>query len=83
MKYLLIFFAVFETELMGIDGVKAPEKIVEKASSSAESKASSAEEKASSTASGVKEAIKSKISQVVNAAKTALADTDDQEHNEL
>jgi FK506-binding protein 2 len=60
---------------MGISGVEAPESIVEKSASSVADKATE----------GVKEAIKSKISEVTEAAKVILADTDGdgQEHNEL
>ncbi|TVY73601.1 FK506-binding protein [Lachnellula suecica] len=66
---------IFETELMGIDGVPAP---VSSASGSASSVASEATE-------GVKAAITSKIAEAAEAAKTVLADTDGdgQEHNEL
>jgi len=62
---------IFETELMGIDGVKAPESIVGKSASSA---ASSVADKATE---GVNEAVASK------AAKAADTDGDGQEHNEL
>jgi FK506-binding protein 2 len=67
--------AVFETELMGIDGVEAPEPIVEKSASNVKDKATE----------GVKAAIQSKVSEAAEAAKVVLADTDGdgQEHNEL
>ncbi|KAL3418108.1 FKBP-type peptidyl-prolyl cis-trans isomerase [Phlyctema vagabunda] len=72
---------IFETELMGIEGVAAPAKIVEKVKESAKSTASSAGEEATE---GVKEAIASKIADAAEAVKTIVADTDvDQEHNEL
>lgn len=60
---------------MGIDGVVAPASIVEKSASSIEDKATE----------GVKDAVKSKISEAAEAAKVVLADTDGdgQEHNEL
>ncbi|KAH8594746.1 FKBP-type peptidyl-prolyl cis-trans isomerase [Bisporella sp. PMI_857] len=66
---------IFETELMGIDGVPAPEKIVEKSASSVADKATE----------GVKEAVKSKIAEAAEAVKVTVADTDGdgQEHNEL
>jgi len=62
---------------MGIDGVKAPEKIIEK-TESVSSVASEATE-------GVKEAVKSKIADAAEAVKVIIADTDGdgQEHNEL
>ncbi|KAK4229248.1 hypothetical protein QBC38DRAFT_360159 [Podospora fimiseda] len=66
---------VFETELMGIDGVPKPESIVTKSAtdSPAETPAQKVAEKVASVA---KEAVK--------AAETFVADTDDtQEHNEL
>jgi FK506-binding protein 2 len=60
---------------MGIDGVKAPESIIEKTVSSVASKATE----------GVKDAIKSKLADAAEAAKIVIADTDGdgQEHNEL
>jgi len=61
---------IFETELIGIDGVKAPESIVEKSASSA---ASSVADKATE---GVKEAVASNVAE-------ADTDGDGQEHNEL
>jgi FK506-binding protein 2 len=62
---------VFETELMGIDGVEAPKVVVEKTST--------ATEEASGAAASI-------VSAATEAVKTALADTDsggEQEHNEL
>ncbi|RYP85787.1 hypothetical protein DL769_000895 [Monosporascus sp. CRB-8-3] len=79
---------VFETELMGIDGVPQPESIITKASSAASSVASDA----SKTASEASETATAKVAEkIVEAAEeaaevigTMLADTDDvQEHNEL
>jgi len=69
---------IFETELMGIDGVEAPVSIVESSSGTASSVASKATE-------GVKAAVESKIAEAAEAAKVILADTDGdgQEHNEL
>jgi FK506-binding protein 2 len=60
---------------MGIDGVKAPESIIEKTVSSVTSEATE----------GVKDAIKSKLADAAEAAKIVIADTDGdgQEHNEL
>jgi FK506-binding protein 2 len=60
---------------MGIDGVEAPEKIIEKSASSVADKATE----------GVKEAVKSKIAEAADAIKVTVADTDGdgQEHNEL
>ncbi|KAN0092185.1 hypothetical protein V8E51_018032 [Hyaloscypha variabilis] len=66
---------IFETELMGIDGVKAPESIVEKTVSSVASEATE----------GIKDTVKSKLAEAAEAAKVVIADTDGdgQEHNEL
>ncbi|KAK2017147.1 hypothetical protein LZ32DRAFT_600765 [Colletotrichum eremochloae] len=65
---------VFETELVGIEGVPKPEKIVTKAS-----------EKASEAAEGVAEKVASKVAEAAEVVKTIVADTDSdaQEHNEL
>jgi FK506-binding protein 2 len=71
---------VFETELMGIDGVEAPKApIIDKTAESIKDKATD------SAKEGVKAAIKSKISEAAEAAKVVIADTDGdgQEHNEL
>lgn len=66
---------VFETEMMGIEGVPQPESIVTK--SATDSPASSASEK-------VAEKVASAVSEATEAVKTVVADTDDtQEHNEL
>jgi len=64
---------------MGIDGVKAPESIIEKTTTgSVESVADKATE-------GVKAAVESKIAEAAEAVKVVLADSDGdgQEHNEL
>ncbi|KAG4418052.1 FK506-binding protein 2 [Cadophora malorum] len=73
---------IFETELMGIDGVKAPESIVEKKVEKAKETAASVKDEATE---GVKEAIKSKVADAAEAVKVVVADTDGdgQEHNEL
>jgi len=72
---------IFETELMGIEGVSKPESIVTKATDSASSIASEATEKASTK---VAEKVASAVSEAAEAVKTIVADTDDvQEHNEL
>jgi len=75
---------IFETELMGIQGVPQPESIVEKAPVVEEASESvkSAADKASDTAKG---GVKSAISEAAEAVKTVIADTDGdgQEHNEL
>ncbi|KAG9238022.1 putative FK506-binding protein 2 [Amylocarpus encephaloides] len=70
---------IFETELMGIDGVEAPVSIIEKSSSNS---ASSAKDAATE---GGKNAAASVISEAAEAVKTVLADSDGdgQEHNEL
>ncbi|EKD21802.1 peptidylprolyl isomerase [Drepanopeziza brunnea f. sp. 'multigermtubi' MB_m1] len=63
---------IFETELMAIAGVKAPEKIVEKPV-------------ASKATEGIKAAVESKIAEAAEAVKVVISDTDQdgQEHNEL
>ena len=73
--------AVFETELVGIQGVPKPEKIVKRTASSASSTASEAASKASE---GVAEKVASVASEAAEVVETLLVDTDDvQEHNEL
>ncbi|KAJ4291485.1 Peptidyl-prolyl cis-trans isomerase fpr2 [Collariella sp. IMI 366227] len=69
---------VFETELMGIQGVAQPESIVYKPTdSSSDGPASTASQK-------VAEKVASAVSEAAEAVKTVVADTDDtQEHNEL
>lgn len=79
---------VFETELMGIDGVPQPESIVTKASSAAGSVASDASETASEASETATAKVAEKIVEAAEEAAevigTMLADTDDvQEHNEL
>ncbi|PQE08996.1 FKBP-type peptidyl-prolyl cis-trans isomerase protein [Rutstroemia sp. NJR-2017a WRK4] len=75
---------IFETELMGIQGVPQPESIVEQAPVVGEASESvkSAADKVSDTATG---GVKSAISEAAEAVKTVIADTDGggQEHNEL
>lgn len=69
---------MFETELMGIQGVPQPESIVYKPTdSSSDGPASTASQK-------VAEKVASAVSEAAEAVKTVVADTDDtQEHNEL
>ena len=77
---------VFETELIGIKGVQAPEEIIEKSASSIADEASEgASSVADKATDGVKAAAASKIAEAVEALKVTLADTDGdgQEHNEL
>lgn len=61
---------VFETELMGIEGVKAP-SVVDKVAHKAEE--------------GIKAAVASKLGEAAEAVKVTLQDSDGdgQEHNEL
>ncbi|KAK4124235.1 hypothetical protein N657DRAFT_680259 [Parathielavia appendiculata] len=67
---------VFETELMGIEGVPKPESIITKSATNSPI-ASSASQK-------VAEKVASVVSEAADAAKTVIMDTDDvQEHNEL
>jgi FK506-binding protein 2 len=75
--------AVFETELMGIKGVEAPESIVTKSISSAASSVVSSV--ADAATEGIKEKIMSKVGEAAEAIKVTIQDTDDsgQEHNEL
>ncbi|KAH6615414.1 hypothetical protein B0J18DRAFT_279195 [Chaetomium sp. MPI-SDFR-AT-0129] len=66
---------VFETELMGIDGVPQPESIVTK---------SATDTPASEETQNVADKVASAVSEATEAVKTVVADTDDtQEHNEL
>ncbi|KAK1676508.1 FKBP-type peptidyl-prolyl cis-trans isomerase [Colletotrichum godetiae] len=69
---------VFETELVGIDGVPKPEKIIVKASSAASEAVESATE-------GIAEKVASKVAEAADVVKTIVADSDadGQEHNEL
>ncbi|KAK0610407.1 FKBP-type peptidyl-prolyl cis-trans isomerase [Bombardia bombarda] len=69
---------IFETELVGIDGVPKPESIVTKSSSSTDGPASTASEK-------IAEKVASVVGAAADAVKTVIADTDSdgQEHNEL
>lgn len=77
--------AVFETELMSIQGVGQPKP----ASSTSESVSSGASSVASSLADeateGVKEKIMSKVEEATEAVKVTIQDIDGdgQEHNEL
>ncbi|KAF9776559.1 Peptidyl-prolyl cis-trans isomerase fpr2 [Fusarium sp. DS 682] len=78
---------VFETELVGIQGVPKPEKIETKVVEGAETAAEAISEAAESAASATKN-IAGKVAQAVadaaDAAKTIIADTDDApEHEEL
>ncbi|KAI1421489.1 hypothetical protein F5Y12DRAFT_700944 [Xylaria sp. FL1777] len=69
---------VFETELIGIQGVPKPESIVTKATASTDEAA------ATSTSTGTAEKIAEKVEEAAEVIETMLADTDDvQEHNEL
>ncbi|KAM0329303.1 hypothetical protein ACHAQA_004608 [Verticillium albo-atrum] len=72
---------IFETELMGIDGVPKPEKIVVKLAEAKEEVKEEAEE----AAAGIAEKVASVVGEAAEAVKTVVADgTDDnQEHNEL
>ncbi|KAF5519437.1 FK506-binding protein 2 [Colletotrichum aenigma] len=69
---------VFETELIGIDGVPKPEKIIIKATEKASEAAEAAEE-------GVAQKVASKVAEAADVVKTIVADSDadGQEHNEL
>ncbi|QSZ36436.1 hypothetical protein DSL72_006315 [Monilinia vaccinii-corymbosi] len=75
---------IFETELVGIEGVPKPETVIEKTSTpdTATDDDSSLPNKAGEAAKG---GVKAAISNAAQAVKTALADTDGdgQEHNEL
>ncbi|CCT61890.1 probable FK506-binding protein (FKBP) [Fusarium fujikuroi] len=78
---------VFETELVGIQGVPKPEKIETKVVEGAETAAEAISEAVESAASATKN-VAGKVAQAVvdaaDAAKTIIADTDDApEHEEL
>ncbi|CAI0644870.1 unnamed protein product [Colletotrichum noveboracense] len=68
----------FETELIGIDGVPKPEKIIIKATEKASEAAEAAKE-------GVAQKVASKVAEAADVVKTIVADSDadGQEHNEL
>ena len=72
---------VFETELIGIDGVPKPESIVTK--SATESATPAETEKAEETGESVAEKVASVAGDAAEAVKTIIADSDDVEHNEL
>ncbi|KAF4914557.1 FK506-binding protein 2 [Colletotrichum viniferum] len=69
---------VFETELIGIDGVPKPEKIIIKATEKASEAAEAAKD-------GVAQKVASKVAEAADVVKTIVADSDadGQEHNEL
>ncbi|KAF4820207.1 FK506-binding protein 2 [Colletotrichum siamense] len=69
---------LFETELIGIDGVPKPEKIIIKATEKASEAAEAAKE-------GVAQKVASKVAEAADVVKTIVADSDadGQEHNEL
>jgi len=72
-----VFYAVFETELMGIEGVPTPEKIVTKSGTDSAKVGEAASSK-------IAEKVASKVAEAAEVVKTIIADTDDvQEHNEL
>lgn len=71
---------VFETELVGIEGVPKPEKIVPKPETQGSSDDSAASEAGEKVAEKIVDAAKG----AAEVVKTIIADTDDtQEHNEL
>ncbi|KAH7153010.1 FK506-binding protein 2 [Dactylonectria macrodidyma] len=70
---------IFETELLGIDGVTKPDPIEY---ITVESESASSEEAAESTE-GIAEKVASVVSEATEAAKTIVADTDDPGHEEL
>ncbi|KAI0536072.1 hypothetical protein GGR58DRAFT_476516 [Xylaria digitata] len=68
---------VFETELIGIQGVPKPESIITKATASGDGEAAE-------TGTGTAEKIAEKVEEAAEVIGTILVDTDDvQEHNEL
>jgi FK506-binding protein 2 len=72
---------IFETEIVGIDGVPKPETIVTKPLSSTSSSASS---EATEDASRIVDKATSVVAEAAKVAATIIADSDDgQEHNEL
>ncbi|CAK7235096.1 Peptidyl-prolyl cis-trans isomerase fpr2 [Sporothrix curviconia] len=77
------FDAIFETELLGIQGVPKPESIVTKSATDtpADTESSTVAETESAN---IAEKVVSKVAEAADAVKTIVADTDDsQEHNEL
>lgn len=65
---------VFETELIGIDGVPAPESIVTKATPEATSTAP-----VEAATQNIVDTVKAKVGEVVNMVKSMLKDQDDVE----
>lgn len=74
---------IFETELLGIDGVKAPEKIKTKVVEEAESASEAVEDAAEKAEEKVMDKVASVVADAAEAAKTVLVDTDDPVHEEL
>lgn len=89
---------VFETELIGIEGVPKPETIITKPATdapAAEAETETATETATETETkteadaeaetpNIAEKVASKVAEAADVVKTIVADTDDsQEHNEL
>jgi len=75
---------IFETELMGIDGVAKPEKIVTKATESASKAAETASEVVEKAETKIIDKVASAASEAAEVIGTIVADSDDgQEHNEL
>jgi len=66
---------VFETEMVGIEGVPKPESIVTKSAAKTE--------EAAETGNKVAEKVASVVSEAAEAAKTFVADSDDGERDEL
>ncbi|KAI9171870.1 FK506-binding protein [Paramyrothecium foliicola] len=75
---------VFETELIGIDGVPKPEKIKSKVVDKAEAATEAAGDAAESASENIAEKVANVVSDAAEAAKTFVADTDEvQAHEEL
>lgn len=75
---------IFETELMGIDGVPKPEKIITKATEAVAEATEAAAEAAEAAETKIADKVASAASEAAEIIGTIVADTDDgQEHNEL
>ncbi|KAF7559087.1 hypothetical protein G7046_g5058 [Stylonectria norvegica] len=74
---------VFETELIGIDGVPKPDKVEIKIGEAASSASESVSEAAETASAKVVGKIASVVAEVADAALTMIADTDDTAHEEL
>lgn len=75
---------VFETELLGIDGVEKPDPIVYKTATETDTATSTSTGPIDEATEALGEKIAEKVGEAAEVVKTIIQDTDDgQEHNEL